>query len=167
MTQPVRYRLPLTIMEKTKQTPWPESASEQYRPSDRGLSAKLVLTFADRGCHVVSVTDPYGRILRSLDRSRHFFFQVAPQLYSRGWVDPLLLRTFGSAENRTRSSGSVAKNSWPLDNRGSHHSGEVILMTREEVMLSWPLNRIVWVRSRLQINMVYARRPDLHSSCHN
>jgi hypothetical protein len=24
-----------------------------------------------------------------LDRSRYFFFQVAPQLYSRGWVDPV------------------------------------------------------------------------------
>jgi hypothetical protein len=32
---------------------------------------------------VVSVTDPYGRILGFLDRSRYFFFQVAPQLYSR------------------------------------------------------------------------------------
>jgi hypothetical protein len=29
-------------------TPWPESASELYRPSDRRLSAKLVATFADR-----------------------------------------------------------------------------------------------------------------------
>jgi hypothetical protein len=49
---------------KTKQqTPWPESASELYQPSDRRLSAKLVPTFADRGCHVVSVTDLYGRIL--------------------------------------------------------------------------------------------------------
>jgi hypothetical protein len=28
--------------------------------------------FADRGCHVVSVTDPYDRILGSLDRSRYF-----------------------------------------------------------------------------------------------
>jgi hypothetical protein len=28
---------------------------------------KLVPTFADRGCHVVSVTDPYGRILIFLD----------------------------------------------------------------------------------------------------
>jgi hypothetical protein len=27
---------------------------------------------ADRGCHVVSVTDPYGRILGFLDRSRYF-----------------------------------------------------------------------------------------------
>jgi hypothetical protein len=27
---------------------------------------------ADRMCHVVSVTDPYGRILGFLDRSRYF-----------------------------------------------------------------------------------------------
>jgi hypothetical protein len=40
--------------------------------------------FAVRGCHVVSVTNPYGRILGFLDRSRYYFFQVAPQLYSRG-----------------------------------------------------------------------------------
>jgi hypothetical protein len=30
--------------------------------------AKLAPTFADRGCHVVSVTDPYGRILGFLER---------------------------------------------------------------------------------------------------
>jgi hypothetical protein len=29
-------------------------------------------TFAVRGCHMVSVTDPYGRILGFLDRSRYF-----------------------------------------------------------------------------------------------
>jgi hypothetical protein len=44
-------------------TPWPESASELYRPSDRCLSAKLVPTFADRGYRVVSTTDPYVRNL--------------------------------------------------------------------------------------------------------
>jgi hypothetical protein len=44
------------------QTPWPESASELYRPSDRRLLAKSVSTSVDRGCHVVSVTNPYGRI---------------------------------------------------------------------------------------------------------
>jgi hypothetical protein len=55
-----------------KKTPWCESASEIYRPSDRRLSAKSLPTFADRGCHVVSVTDPYGRILCFLDRSRNF-----------------------------------------------------------------------------------------------
>jgi hypothetical protein len=33
-------------------------------------------------CHVVSVTNPYGRILGFLDLSRYYFFQVAPQLYT-------------------------------------------------------------------------------------
>jgi hypothetical protein len=55
-----------------KKTPLSESASELYRPSDRRLSAKWLPTFADRGCHVVIVTDPYGRILGFLDRSRYF-----------------------------------------------------------------------------------------------
>jgi hypothetical protein len=41
------------------------------------------------GCRVVSVTDPHGSILGFLDRSRYDFFQVAPQLYSRGCVDPI------------------------------------------------------------------------------
>jgi hypothetical protein len=40
--------------------------------------------FADGGCHVVSVTNPYGRILGFLDRSRYYCFQIAPQLHSRG-----------------------------------------------------------------------------------
>jgi hypothetical protein len=55
-----------------------------YRPSDRRLSAILVSTLADRGCRVVSATDPHGRILGFLDQSRDYFFQVGPQLYSRG-----------------------------------------------------------------------------------
>jgi hypothetical protein len=49
---------------------------------------------------VVSVTDPYGRILGFLVRSRYFTLQAAPQLYLRGLVgpvpDPLLLRKYGS-----------------------------------------------------------------------
>jgi hypothetical protein len=69
------------------------------KPEGRGFGP----TFADRGCHVVSATDPYGRILGFIDSSRYFFFQVAPQLYSRGWVDPVpgppLLRNSGSAGN--------------------------------------------------------------------
>jgi hypothetical protein len=65
--------------------------SELYRPSDRQLLAKLVTTFAERVCRAVSVTDPYGRILGFLDLSRHFSFQVAPHLYSRGWLDHAIL----------------------------------------------------------------------------
>jgi hypothetical protein len=56
-------------------TPWPESASELYRPSNRHLSAKLAPTFADRGYHVVSVTDLYGSILGFLDRAANFSFK--------------------------------------------------------------------------------------------
>jgi hypothetical protein len=33
------------------------------------MSVKLVPTYFHRGCHVVSVTDPYGRILDFLDRT--------------------------------------------------------------------------------------------------
>jgi hypothetical protein len=64
---------------------------------------------------VVSAADPHGRNLDFRDRSRYFFFQVALQLYSRGWVDPvpdqLLLRKSCSAWNRIRTSGSVGRNS--------------------------------------------------------
>jgi hypothetical protein len=99
---------------KKNSTPWPESASELYQPSYRRLSAKLVATFVDRRCNVVSVADPYCRILFFIDRSRYFLFQAAPQLYSRGWMDPvrdpLLLRKSASAGNRTRTSGSVGRN---------------------------------------------------------
>jgi hypothetical protein len=65
----------LLVILLTKKTPWFESASELYRPNDRGLSVKGLPTFADRGCHVVSATDPYGRILDFLDSSRYFFIK--------------------------------------------------------------------------------------------
>jgi hypothetical protein len=42
-----------------------DRATAACRRSDCKLSS-------DRGCHVVSVTDPYGRILGFLDRSRYF-----------------------------------------------------------------------------------------------
>jgi hypothetical protein len=68
-----------------------------------------------RGRHVVTMMYPLGLNLGFLDRSRYFFFQVAPQLYSRGWVDlvpdPLLLGKSDSAGNRTQTSGSGARNS--------------------------------------------------------
>jgi hypothetical protein len=51
-------------------------------PTDQPPLVNVVPTFADRGCCVVSITDPHGRILGFLDRSRYYFFKVAPQLYS-------------------------------------------------------------------------------------
>jgi hypothetical protein len=84
-------------------------------PTERpSLVGEVSTKFAYRGCQVVSVTNPYGSNLGFLDRSSYFLFQVAPQLYSRGRVDPvpdpLLLRKSFSAGNWTRTSGSVARN---------------------------------------------------------
>jgi hypothetical protein len=38
--------------------------------------------FVDRGCNVVNVMDPCGRILGFSDMEPLLFFQIAPQLYS-------------------------------------------------------------------------------------
>jgi hypothetical protein len=60
--------------------------------------------------------------LSFLDQSRYFFIQVAPQLSSRGWVDPipdpLLLRKFGRDRNRTQDLWICSQKLWPLDHRG-------------------------------------------------
>jgi hypothetical protein len=53
---------------------------------------------------------PYSRFSR---QEQLLFYQVAPQLYSQGWVDSVpdqLLFFSGSAGNWTRASGSVTKN---------------------------------------------------------
>jgi hypothetical protein len=96
--------------------------SKLYWPSNRCLSAKLVPTFADRECRVVSALDPYGHILGFLDQSHYCFLQVA-QLYSRGWVDavpdPLFLRRSGSAGSQTRDLWMYSQELWPLDHSSS------------------------------------------------
>jgi hypothetical protein len=51
----------------------------KYADRATPLLGEVVPTFADRGCCVVSATDPPGHILGFLDRSRYYFFQVAPQ----------------------------------------------------------------------------------------
>jgi hypothetical protein len=83
-----------SVFQLKNQTPWPESESELYTSSAWRI---LTVVFSD-----------------FLGRSRYFFFQAAPQLYSRGKVDPvpdlLFLMISGSAGNRTRTSGSVARN---------------------------------------------------------
>jgi hypothetical protein len=78
------YSSPVIISMNESKTKlnWPESASEI--PTEVSVGEVSANIFADRECHVGSVTDPYGSILGFLDRSRYFFFQVAPQLYSRG-----------------------------------------------------------------------------------
>jgi hypothetical protein len=64
------------------------SPQENYPLSDRHLSAKLVPTFADRGCHVVSVTDPYGNIPGFLDRllSKNLKIRIYKTNFTCGFV---------------------------------------------------------------------------------
>jgi hypothetical protein len=63
------------VPPKTKKNLCPEPASKLYWPSDRRLSAMLMPTFENRGCHMVSITDLYGHILGFLDQSCYFYFK--------------------------------------------------------------------------------------------
>jgi hypothetical protein len=63
-----------TNTKKTKLRGLSPRANYIYRAT-AALSAKLVQTFADRGCHVVIATDPYDRILGFLYRiTEHITF---------------------------------------------------------------------------------------------
>jgi hypothetical protein len=93
-----------------KQSPM-ASVRERTIPSERSplvgeLSANLC---GQRGVAWAARQIPYDRNLGFINRSPYYFSQVAPQLYSRGWADPVpdsvLLRKSGSAGNRTRTCG--------------------------------------------------------------
>jgi hypothetical protein len=128
-----------------KQTSWLQSASEPYRSSDRLLSPKLMPSFAHEGVSC----GPYDRNLVFVDRSRYFFFQAAPQLCSRGWVDPvpdpLLLRKSGSTGNRTWTS-ICSQELWPQDHRGVKKMAELLgtVHTRERAMVVSRPNVSYW-----------------------
>jgi hypothetical protein len=111
---------------------------------------------------IQSARHTYGCILGFLDRNRYFFFQVAPQLYSRGWVDPvpdpLLLRKSGSTGNRTRTSGSVARN-WPLDHRGS----QILIMGNLQSIKLWRLKTAL-LRAEILWLFCYLTRQTSHTS---
>jgi hypothetical protein len=93
---------------------------ERTMPTER---PPLVGEVVPTSC-VVSATDPPPPVvsLGFLDRSRYYFFQVSPQLSSRGWVDPvldpLLLQKSGSAGNRIQDLWICSQKLWPLDHRG-------------------------------------------------
>jgi hypothetical protein len=68
----LRANIPQQIYDKTQVS----CIRKRTMPTERQLfSAKLMPTSADKGCHVVSVTYPYGRILGFVDLSRYYFFQ--------------------------------------------------------------------------------------------
>jgi hypothetical protein len=76
-----------TLTPPQEKTQWPESSSELYRSSDRRLSAKLVPTFTDTGCHVISVTD--------LLRQYSWFSKPEPLLFLPSSSSVVLTRPSG------------------------------------------------------------------------
>jgi hypothetical protein len=114
----------VTGINKNKTNAMPFSMQVNYtdcaKASDRRI---LVQTFADRG---VSRGQRGGNPTSVNQFSRPeplLFFQVAPHLCSRGWVDPLpdpqLLRKYGSAGNRIRDLWICSQELWPLCCRDS------------------------------------------------
>jgi hypothetical protein len=63
--------------------PDPDEHNNNNNNNNNTNSVALVRERTSTNC-VVSAADPYGRNLGFLDRSCYFFFQRAPQLYSRG-----------------------------------------------------------------------------------
>jgi hypothetical protein len=93
---------------------------QQLIPTERPpLVGVVSANLADRGCRVVRATNPHGRYFRFSRREPLLSFQVAPQLFSWGWVDPV------SDRNRTRDLIICIQELWPLD-----HGGGLILVTR-------------------------------------
>jgi hypothetical protein len=75
-----------------------------------------------------------------LDQSRYFFIQIAPQLSSRGWVDPvpdlLLFRKSGRAGNRTRDLWICSQKLWALDHTdGRRYIAIIPILFNEDI--SW------------------------------
>jgi hypothetical protein len=111
-----------------------QSARELYRPNGRSMSAKLVSTFAHRVPTAVN--------LSFIDRNQYFFFQVALQLSSRGWVgpvpDPLLLVQACSTQNRTRDHwSSSSQELWPLDYKGDLYINTCTYIYKHEYMRTY------------------------------
>jgi hypothetical protein len=102
---------------------------------------------------VFSVANPHGRNFDFLDRSRYYFFLVAPQLSLRGWVDhvpdPLLLTKSGTAGNRTRNPCICGQKLKPPD----HTGGRTIVLQRYSCFILF--TAIVTLKSILN--------PDIHN----
>jgi hypothetical protein len=116
-----KAKLSETMFTKTKkQTPWlfvrKRTISTERPPLVGEVSANFL--------RIESVAWSAQRIPKAVklgfpDRSRYFSIQVAPQLSSRGWEDPvpdtLLLRKSGSAGNGTRDLWICSQEFWSLD----------------------------------------------------
>jgi hypothetical protein len=117
MTTDNRY----TIMANKKKlhglSPWANYTDRATAACQR--SDCQLLQVKDATWSAWQILRPYSRFSR---QEPLLFYQVAPQLYSRGWVDPVpdpLLFFSGSAGNRNPSLRICSQGLWPLDHRRS------------------------------------------------
>jgi hypothetical protein len=93
------------VHERTTSTEWPPLVGEV----NANIWGKRVSCGQSNGSPL-----PYSQFL---DRSRYFFFQVAPQLCSRGWLepvpDPLHLTILVAPGIEPGTSGSLARTTRP------------------------------------------------------
>jgi hypothetical protein len=143
-------------------------ASERTMPTERlPLVGEVVQTFEERGVARSAQRIPTVVNLGFLDRSRYFFFQVAPKLSSRGWVDhvpdPLLLRKSWSAGNRARDLWICSKKLWPqrrsllgywpvldeeqiLYTKSNHVGFDVFEAVVMKSIIFWDMTACIWER---------------------
>nr|CAD7579209.1 unnamed protein product [Timema californicum] len=86
----------LAVCSASRMDPDPEGpCAARLQRSLIAITARIVPTCVDRGCHVVSTITPPDVNLSLLDRSCYFLPQVAPRSSSRGWVSPCYRPTAG------------------------------------------------------------------------
>jgi hypothetical protein len=91
----IEFAVQQSSTKSNKQTSWPESASELYRPSNRRLSAKLLSSFANRG---VSHSQRGGSL-----RPDSRFSRPEPLLFLPSSSSFVLKRTSGPRSRHTTS----------------------------------------------------------------
>jgi hypothetical protein len=105
---------------------------------------------------MVSTTDPHGRNLYFLDWSRCFFFQVAPQLYSRDWVDlvpdPLVTKRQHATARRSNVFNSVCSRQWTRSKETARH---------------YQMPQRIWLNESVVGNGLVAKRQHATAQCSN
>jgi hypothetical protein len=134
---------------KNKQTPWSESDSELYRPSDSRLSAKWLPTFADRGCHVVRVTDRKKRVkTKEKYKLSYNYINCTINLVGRsfGKWRRRRLCSGGSRRVRRRSFGCAVRQaeSGETDEQRDYHCIGHQGNCSQRIPLLWRLTAIAW-----------------------
>jgi hypothetical protein len=77
----IKYKYTLSLTTMNSRANSVVLVRQRTIPSDRRLSEKLVPTFAERGSHVVSATDPHGRIPCSSSMATKIRFSVVFKMW--------------------------------------------------------------------------------------